>query len=59
MPKGFTFMVCVGCYGGFTIEIGPRAYRVCLGFVSFSISLTDIEKVIERLLKDIKKLEAK
>lgn len=57
MPKGLTFIICFGSYGGFRVEAGPWAYRVCIGWVSVSVALTDIEKVIDMLLSEIKKLE--
>ncbi len=43
--KGFTFMLSVGEYAGFHILCRKTVWRVCLGWLAFSVVFLDFEAV--------------
>lgn len=50
--KGLSLTLVFGKYGGFYVRFGSHAWRVCLGWVAFTIyPRTDIEEFIKILRK--------
>ena len=49
--NGFTFYICIGKYGGFTIEFFNPGFgvRIVMGWVSFCIGLFDIERDVAEI----------
>lgn len=50
-PKGFSFQVNGGSYGGFRVHISSLSARVCLGWIAFTIFFFDVEPVFMAALK--------
>jgi len=49
--NGLTFLLCFGRYGGFHIINGKSLFRICLGWIAFTIIYYDFEIYINELEK--------
>lgn len=48
---GFSFIMCIGNYGGFHIAAKKaRYFRICLGWIAFTFYLTDFEAEVTNAL---------
>ena len=50
--KGITFTLALGSYGGFYAHVHKTNWRVCLGWVAFTIYFVDLENYIEILIRE-------
>ena len=48
--SGLSFIVSVGKWGGFYLMLG-YSWRICLGFIAFTIIPDDIDNVFDSLRK--------
>lgn len=55
--NGISIYVCIGSYAGFKKEISGSTFRIVLGWISFAIILKDLEKLIEKTLKNYLELK--
>lgn len=46
LPRGFSFQINGGSYGGFYVNFTRLSWRVCLGWAAITLFLFDIEPVI-------------
>lgn len=46
-----SFILSFGKYGGFYIKNGKISFRVCLGWMAFTILYEDIDNTFNRILK--------
>ncbi len=54
--KGFTFMISGGSYGGFYIKFRKTSWRICLGWVAFTLIFMDFESLACDVIADTKEV---
>lgn len=47
--KGLSFTICIGKYGGFYAHTHETNWRLCLGWVAFTLYFVDLEEYINYL----------
>lgn len=47
--RGLSFTICFGGYGGFYVIFSRSEWRLCLGWVAFTIYFVDLEAFILNL----------
>jgi len=56
--KGFSITLCFGKYAGFYVWISRISFRICLGFVAFTVYWTvDLETYIEHRIVQLNKIK--
>jgi hypothetical protein len=45
--KGLSFTIIIGKYGGFYTLFTRQAWRICLGWVAFTLYFCDLEAFIQ------------
>lgn len=57
--KGLTFMISIGCYGGFYASAKRTSWRLCLGWIAFTVIFCDFEMLATDTIKKANKLLSK
>lgn len=47
-----SILIAIGKYGGFYLYKGNDSYRICLGWIAFTLFTYDVEKAIENTLNN-------
>lgn len=55
LPKGFSIQVNGGTkYAGFYVRFRKLSWRLCLGWLAFSVFFYDVEPAISNMVKSLK-----